>query len=143
MVMETIERPQREETGGLEKALRWLLILMLGAVFVTRFLPGMVQFVSTLPETLERSVLIQQGFAILLLVNALLLLAERTWAFLLLYVTLLLATLIMGVSLVPWVVGLMREDLATETVIAANIVMLLLAAWCHWLQKNRCVSDRS
>lgn len=143
MVMETIERQHKEEVGGLEKALRWLLIFSLSAVFVTRFLPDMVQFVSALPEGVEQAVLIKQGFAVLLVANALLLLAERTWAFLLLYITLLLATLVMGVSLVPWVALLFRPDLATEAAIAANIVVLVMGAVCHWLQKNRNVNDRS
>ncbi len=143
MVMETIERPHREDAAGLEKTLRWFLILMLAAVFVTGFLPDLVQFVSTLPDNLEQAVLIRQGFGILLVVTALLLLAELTWAFLLLYITTLLATLIMGVSLMPWIVDLFRPELATEIVIAANIVVLIMGAVCHWLQKNRNVNDRS
>ena len=120
-----------------------MLIFSLSAVFVTRFLTDMVQFVSALPEGVEQAVLIKQGFAVLLVANALLLLAERTWAFLLLYITLLLATLVMGVSLVPWVASLFRPDLATEAAIAANIVVLVMGAVCHWLQKNRNVNDRS
>lgn len=143
MVMETMERPRRRDAAGLEKTLRWLLILMLAAVFVTRFLPDLVRLLAAWPDTVEAAVLIQQGFAVLLAANALLLLAERSWAFLLLYITILLATLVMGVSLIPWVVGWFRPELATELVIVANILVLLMGAWCHWLQKNRNINDRS
>ena len=141
--MDTLEQRHKEDVTDLERSVRWLLILLLAAVFVDRFLPGMVQLVSSLPETLESSVLIEHGFAILLVITAFVLLAERTWAFLLLYVTILLATLVVGVSLVPWVVAMLRPELASEGVVAANIVVLLLGAVCHWLQKNRNVSDRS
>lgn len=141
--MDTLQQRHRSNVSGLEKGLRWLLMLMLVAVFVTRFLPDLVQLVSVMPETLERSVLIKHGFAVLLLITALSLLAERSWAFLLLYVTFMIATLVVGVSLVPWVVGLLRPELASEGVIAANVLVLLIGAFCHWLQKNRDISDRS
>ena len=141
--MESTEMLHKEEISGVERVLRWMLMLMLGAVFVVHFLPGTLHLLAALPKTPDRAVLIQQGFALLLVITTLALLAERTWAFLLLYISAIAATLLMGISLVPWVVGLLRPEQATEGVIAANLAVLIFGAFCHWLQKNRSVEDLS
>ena len=139
--METLERRREQQVSGLEKLLRWVLMGMLTAVFVTRFLPDLVQQVSSLSVTVSSAFLVQTGFALLLVVTVVALLTEQPVAFLLLYINVLVAILVMGISLIPGVVLLLPVELATEATIAANLVVLLLGVSCHWLQKNRVFTD--
>ena len=141
--MDTLERRQKEEAGGMEMALRWLLMLMLAGVFVIHFMPELLLQLYALPDIPDSSVLMHLGFAALLIATIVALLAERSWAFLLLYITVVLAILVMGISLVPWVENVVRPDLATEGEVAANVVVLILGAFCHWLHKNRTSTDLS